>query len=100
MDTLLDSGEVAAWLNCSRRHIYRLVALGMPYFRLGTGRRAHYRFSRQAVEEWLKGCCTANAVPLEELARRPSPFDDLFGERKYIGVDRARSARGRRRPAE
>jgi hypothetical protein len=46
MDQLLGAVELAAWLNCSKEHVYALVAQGMPHFRLGTGKKARYRFSK------------------------------------------------------
>ena len=50
MPQLLCTMELAAWLNCSKDHLYALVARGMPHVRLGTGRKARCRFSRKAVE--------------------------------------------------
>jgi excisionase family DNA binding protein len=54
---LLDVRGVAALLDCSPRHIYRLADAGrMPTpVRLG----ALVRWSRQAIESWIeKGCPT------------------------------------------
>jgi excisionase family DNA binding protein len=86
MDQLMGTEELAAWLNCGKEHVYTLVGQGMPHFRLGIGKKARYRFSKEAVEEWLTWCKSANAVSFERHVHRPSRVDDLFGERQYIGV--------------
>jgi len=52
---LLDVGQVAAILNCSRRHVFRLTQVGrMPRpLKLGS----LLRWNRQAVQEWIdRGC--------------------------------------------
>jgi excisionase family DNA binding protein len=52
---LLDVQQVAALLNCSSRHIYRLSDAGRmpPPVRLG----ALVRWSRSSIEEWLRDGC-------------------------------------------
>jgi excisionase family DNA binding protein len=52
---LLDVRAVAAWLDCSPRHVYRLADAGrMPApVRLG----ALVRWRRQDLDAWLAGGC-------------------------------------------
>ena len=58
---LLDVGEVAAMLRCSRRHVYRLADAGqMPRpVKLGS----LVRWSRARLEEWLADGCPAVRTP-------------------------------------
>jgi excisionase family DNA binding protein len=81
MAPLMDSDELAAWLNCSRTKVYKMAREGMPCFRLGAGTRSEYRFSKDKVENWLKGCVTANCIPVKHAPRRRPSFEELFGER-------------------
>jgi len=55
VNDLLDVDQVAAKLNCSKRHVYRLSDAGrMPRpVRLG----ALVRWSRQAIDEWVATGC-------------------------------------------
>jgi excisionase family DNA binding protein len=52
---LLDVEQVAALLNCSTRHVYRLADAGrMPApVRLG----ALVRWRRRSIEDWIAGGC-------------------------------------------
>ncbi len=52
---LLDVAQIAKVLNCSSRHVYRMVDAGRmpPPVRLG----ALVRWSRQAIEDWIAGGC-------------------------------------------
>lgn len=53
---LLDAKTVAALLNCSTRHVFRLVASGRlpPPVRVG----ALLRWPRAVLEKWIaEGCC-------------------------------------------
>jgi excisionase family DNA binding protein len=52
---LLDVRTVAALLDCSTRHVYRLVDAGHmpPPVRLG----ALVRWRRQAIEDWIAAGC-------------------------------------------
>jgi excisionase family DNA binding protein len=52
---LLDVRAVAALLDCSPRHVYRMADAGHmpPPVRLG----ALVRWRRQAIEHWLTGGC-------------------------------------------
>ena len=54
---LLDVVSVAALLNCSSRHVYRLADAGKmpPPLRLGS----LVRWNRRAVSEWIGGGCPA-----------------------------------------
>ena len=54
---LLDVEGVAALLNCSPRHVYRLADAGKmpPPVRLGS----LVRWSRAALDDWLAGGCKA-----------------------------------------
>ncbi len=55
VNDLLDVDQVAAKLNCSKRHVYRLSdAARMPRpVRLG----ALVRWNRQAIDEWIAAGC-------------------------------------------
>ena len=52
---LLDVGSVAALLDCSTRHVYRLADGGRmpPPVRLG----AIVRWNRSEIEAWISGGC-------------------------------------------
>jgi excisionase family DNA binding protein len=48
-EPLMSINELAAWLHISRGQVYRLMADGLPYYRLGDR-----RFDRNAVPAWLE----------------------------------------------
>jgi excisionase family DNA binding protein len=52
---LLDVRAVAALLDCSSRHVYRLADSGKmpPPVRIG----ALVRWPRRAIEDWIRGGC-------------------------------------------
>jgi excisionase family DNA binding protein len=60
MPELLEVRQVAATLQCSTRHVYRLSSAGqMPApCKLGT----LVRWRRRAVEEWIENGCTLLGV--------------------------------------
>ncbi len=82
-DRLLTSDELAGRLGCSRDTVYELVRQGLPHLRLGHGRRAEYRFSKEEAAEWLKTCREANSARIMEHSR---PTERLFERRRYVGV--------------
>jgi len=55
VNDLLDAGQMAMKLNCSKRHVYRLWDAGrIPQpVRLG----ALVRWSRKAIDEWIADGC-------------------------------------------
>lgn len=52
---LLDVGDVARLLKCSRRHVWRLADYGAMPGKIKLG--ALVRFNRAAVEKWLSDGC-------------------------------------------
>jgi len=52
---LLDVRAVAALLNCSPRHVYRLADAGRMPAPVKIG--ALVRWRRQSIEEWISGGC-------------------------------------------
>lgn len=54
-DGLLDVHGVASLLNCSARHVYRLVDAGKVPSPLRLG--SLIRFSRSSIVEWIDGGC-------------------------------------------
>jgi len=72
-EALLDSGELAEFLNCTQIHVYSLVQRGLPHRRLGPGAKAPYRFVLSEVMEWL-GRCGGGAVQRQDRAHRPAIY--------------------------
>ncbi len=51
---LVTARDLAEFLGCSVRTVYRLVAQGLPHIRLGFGERAPFRFQISDVLKWLE----------------------------------------------
>lgn len=68
-EKLLNTGEVAAYLNCSRTTVRRLAARGeLPHYRVGK----MVRFRRGEVDLWLAGF-RAGPQPGEAREWAPDP---------------------------
>jgi len=52
-DNMLDAKEMARFLKCSRKTIYRMVEAGMPSERLRPSGRGRLRFNRVRVCLWM-----------------------------------------------
>lgn len=64
---LLDVRAVAAMLNCSTRHVYRLSDAGRLPTALHLG--ALVRWRRQAIEKWIASGCK----PVRQMGRAGQP---------------------------
>lgn len=63
---LLNVKQVAALLNCSQRHVYRLAESGQMPRPIKLGQLV--RWSRSTLDEWIvNGCKAAGAEDLEVL---------------------------------
>jgi excisionase family DNA binding protein len=78
-DRLVNSDELAEALTCTRETVYALIRQGMPAMRLGTGKRAEWRFSLAAVRRWLAECAGANGVAAP--CRNEAGLGDVFRSR-------------------
>jgi excisionase family DNA binding protein len=54
----LDTKEAAEFLGYHRESLLRILReqpqLGIPHKRVGVGRRARYRFSKEKLKEWIE----------------------------------------------
>jgi excisionase family DNA binding protein len=66
---LMTTQEVARWLRCDPRSVYRFVTRHqMPHYRLG----AAYRFKKTEIEAWMRARVDKGSRP-----RRPSALQAI-----------------------
>jgi excisionase family DNA binding protein len=75
--SLLDVRAVAQLLNCSTRHVYRLVERGEAPIPVKVG--ALVRWQRQIIETWIAGGCKPLGTPLEQDAALAETADEKKG---------------------